>query len=72
MIFLVIMLSSSFKMIYFIMMVFLYVLDGPVWLQILQARHDALATWHFGFNNTMELMFTLLMATTLEVCEVVC
>ncbi len=27
-----------------------------MWLQVLQARHDALAISHFGFNKTMELM----------------
>ncbi len=35
----------------------LYVLDGFVRFQVLQARHDALATSHFGFNKAMELMF---------------
>jgi hypothetical protein len=36
---------------------FLYVLNNLIQLQVLQARHDVLATWHFGFNKTMELIF---------------
>jgi hypothetical protein len=51
-----IMLSSSFKMIYIYHDGILYVLDGPVRLQVLRAKHDVLATCHFGFNNTMELV----------------
>ncbi len=35
----------------------LYVFDGLMQLQVLQGRHDILATNHFGFNKTMELMF---------------
>jgi len=35
----------------------LYVPNGPTQFQIFQARHDVLATNHFGFNKTMELMF---------------
>jgi hypothetical protein len=34
----------------------LCVLNGPTQLQILQVRHDALATSHFGFNKTMKLV----------------
>jgi len=34
----------------------LYVPDGLVQFQVLQAMHDVLATCHFGFNNTMELV----------------
>jgi hypothetical protein len=35
----------------------LYVCDGFIQFQIFQARHDVLATCHFEFNKTMELMF---------------
>ncbi len=35
----------------------LYILESPVRLQVLQARHDTLVVGHFGFNKTMELMF---------------
>jgi len=35
---------------------FLYVHDGLAQLQVFQARHDILATCHFGFHKTMESM----------------
>jgi hypothetical protein len=31
--------------------------DGLAWLQVFQAKHDALVVGHFGFNKIMELMF---------------
>lgn len=34
----------------------LYVPEGPLRLQVLQARHDLPAAGHFGFNKTMELL----------------
>jgi len=34
----------------------LYIPDGPLRLQILQARHDFPAAGHFGFNKTLELI----------------
>ncbi len=36
---------------------FLYVFYGLAQLQIFHARNDVLATGHFWFNKTMELMF---------------
>jgi hypothetical protein len=36
---------------------FLYVPNGFAQFQILHAKHDVLATSHFGFNKTMELVF---------------
>ncbi len=47
----------------------LYVPDGLTQFQILQIKHDALAIGHFGFNETMELVFRFLVATTLEIYE---
>ncbi len=35
----------------------LYVLEGLMWLQVLQTRHNTLVVGHFGLNKTMELMF---------------
>jgi hypothetical protein len=35
----------------------LYVFYGLAQLQIFHARNDVLATGHFWFNKTMELMF---------------
>jgi hypothetical protein len=34
----------------------LYVRDNPAQFQVFQAKHDALAESHFGFNKIMELM----------------
>jgi len=34
----------------------LYILEGPLRLQIFQARHDCPAAVHFEFNNTLELV----------------
>jgi hypothetical protein len=34
----------------------LYILEGPVHLRVLQARHDFLAVGYFGFNKTLELI----------------
>ncbi len=35
----------------------LYVFNGPTQLQVLQAMHNVLVVYHFGFNKTMELAF---------------
>ena len=34
----------------------LYVLSGPLCLQVLKARHNVSSVGHFGFNKTMELI----------------
>jgi len=34
----------------------LYIPEGPLRLQILQARHDFPSAGHFGFNKTLELL----------------
>jgi len=34
----------------------LYILDGPLRFQVLQARHDLVAVGHFRFNKTLELI----------------
>jgi len=47
--------SLSFKMVYFIVIVFLYVPNGEVRFQIIQIKHDVLVVSHFGFKKTMEL-----------------
>jgi hypothetical protein len=39
---------------------FLYGPNGLAQLQVLHAKHDALATCHFGFNKTMELVFKII------------
>jgi hypothetical protein len=35
----------------------LYILEGLVQLQLIQAKRDTLVVGYFGFNKTMELMF---------------
>jgi hypothetical protein len=46
---------------------FLYVHDALAQLQVFRARHDILATCHFGFHGVN--VARLLVATTMEVCE---
>jgi len=35
----------------------LYILDGPFYLQILQAPHDLPTIGYFGFNKTLDFFF---------------
>jgi hypothetical protein len=36
---------------------FLYILDGPIQLQVLEDMYDTLVAHYFRFNKTMELIF---------------
>jgi hypothetical protein len=48
--------SLSLKMVYIIVIIFLYVPNGDVRFQIIQIKHDALVVGRFRFNKTMELV----------------